>query len=59
VLSKIDPDPGFGMVTLRVVAEDEDAPNALVVPIGSIKRIELREAPEEQVQFGFSLPPPG
>ena len=32
-------------------------PDALVIPIGSIRRIELRKAPEDRVQrFGFSLP---
>ena len=59
VLEKIGPEPGFGMVTLHVRAEDDDdAPDALIVPLGSIRRIELRAAPEERVaSIGFSVPP--
>jgi hypothetical protein len=59
VVDKITPEPGFGMVTLRVhPSRDGDAPEALVIPIGTIRRIELRSAPDEQVaRFGFSLPP--
>ena len=59
VLEKLDPEPGFGMVTLHVRAEDnDDAPDALIVPLGSIRRIELRAAPEERVaSIGFSVPP--
>jgi hypothetical protein len=55
-LLRIDPEPGFGMVTLHVRAADGDAPDALMVPLGSIRRIELRTRPEERVGFGFSLP---
>jgi hypothetical protein len=56
VLEKIDPEPGFGMVTLHVHSDD-DAPDALIVPLGSIRRIELRRAPEARVAgFGFSVP---
>ncbi len=36
----------------------DDAPDALIVPIGSLRRIELSKGPEEKVQrFGFSVPP--
>jgi hypothetical protein len=58
VLDRIEPEPGFGMVTLYVTdARDEDMPDALIVPIGSLRRIELRKGPEEKLQrFGFSLP---
>jgi hypothetical protein len=56
VLEKIDPEPGFGMVTLHVHSDD-DAPDALIVPLGSIRRIELRRVPEARVAgFGFSVP---
>jgi hypothetical protein len=56
VLSRIDPEPGYGLVTLRI-AEDDDAPDALIIPIGTIKRIELRKAPEERLAtVGFSIP---
>ena len=57
VLSRIDPEPGHGLVTLRIVDDDEDAPDALIIPVGTLKRIELRKAPEERLaRVGFSLP---
>jgi hypothetical protein len=58
VLERIEPEPGFGMVTLYVTDARDDAPDALIVPIGSLLRIELSKTPEERVQrFGFSVPP--
>jgi len=36
-LRRIEPEPGFGMVTIHVHAEDGDAPDALIVPLGSIR----------------------
>jgi hypothetical protein len=58
VLERIDPEPGFGMVTLYVTDPRDDAPDALIVPIGSLRRIELSKSPDERVQrFGFSIPP--
>lgn len=57
LLEKIEPDPGSGMVTLHVHVEDADTPDALIVPLGSIRRIELRKSPEERVVgFGFTVP---
>jgi hypothetical protein len=56
VLDRIDPEPGFGMVTLYVVDERDDTPDALIIPIGSIRRIELRKSPERASRFGFSVP---
>jgi hypothetical protein len=57
VLERIEPEPGFGMVTLYVSDPRDDAPDALIVPIGSLRRIELSKSPDERVQrFGFSLP---
>jgi len=55
-LERIEPEPGFGMVTLYVTDAREDAPDALIVPIGSLRRIELRKAPEKADSFGFSVP---
>jgi len=56
VLERIE--PGFGMVTLYVTDARDDAPDALIVPIGSLRRIELSKSPDERVQrFGFSVPP--
>jgi hypothetical protein len=57
-LERIDPEPGFGMVTLYVTdVRDDDGPDALIVPIGSIRRFELRTAPEKSESFGFTVPP--
>jgi hypothetical protein len=55
-LERIEPEPGFGMVTLYVTDAREDAPEALIVPIGSLRRIELRTAPERAESVGFSVP---
>ena len=60
VLDSISAEPGFGFVTLRPVAvDDADAPEELIVPIGSIRRIELRRAEEARLRFGFTLPEAG
>ena len=57
VLEKIDPEPGFGMVTLWLKSPREDDADAVIVPIGSIRRFELRRSPEDRVaRFGFSVP---
>jgi hypothetical protein len=58
VLDRIEPEPGFGMITIYVQnARDRDLLDALVIPIGLIRRFELRKAPEERVaRFGFSVP---
>jgi len=58
VLEKIEPEPGYGMVTLHIHPDDDDeTPDALIVPLGSVRRIELRRAPEARVaNFGFAVP---
>lgn len=58
VLERIEPEPGFGMVTLYVTDARDDAPDALIIPIGSLRRIELRSAPEKAESIGFSVPKP-
>ncbi len=58
VLDRIDPEPGYGMITLYVQPGDDDEPDALVIPIGSIRRIELRKTAEERVGVGFAVPRP-
>ncbi|MGZ4372535.1 MAG: hypothetical protein ACXVRQ_10105 [Gaiellaceae bacterium] len=60
VLDRIEPEPGFGMVTIYVHApRDPDGPDAIVIPIGTILRIELRSEPDEQIaRLGFAVPPP-
>ncbi len=57
-LDRIEPEPGFGMVTLRLHADDDpDAPDAVIVPLGTIRRIELRGAPGGRAsRFGFTVP---
>jgi hypothetical protein len=57
LLDRVDPAPGFGMVTLYVSDKHDDVPDALIVPLGSIRRIELRSAPEKAESFGFTVPP--
>jgi hypothetical protein len=56
VLERIEPEPGFGMVTLYITDTREDDPDALIIPIGSLRRIELRTAPDKSESFGFSVP---
>jgi len=48
-------DPGFGFVTLRP-HPGEDVPAVVIVPVGSIKRIELSAAAEEHGRLGFAMP---
>lgn len=57
-LDRLEPEPGFGMVTIYVQRPHEsDEPDALVIPIGAISRIELRSTPEDRVaRFGFTVP---
>jgi hypothetical protein len=55
-LHSISAEPGFGFVTVVPHPEDlPDAPGALVVPIGSIRRIELDRAGEARGHLGFSV----
>ena len=56
VLERIEAEPGFGMVTLYVTDVRDDAPDALIVPIGSLRRIELSKEPDRVQRFGFSIP---
>jgi hypothetical protein len=39
-----------------VLVADDEGPDALVIPVGSIRRIELRKAAEQDVGVGFSVP---
>jgi hypothetical protein len=59
VLERIEPEPGFGMVTLYVTQVRDDAPDALIIPIGSMRRIELRTAPDKGESVGFTIPSEG
>ena len=58
-LNSIMPEPGFGFVTICPHKEEDDTPGELIVPIGSIARIELYEADEPEPRLGFSLPEGG
>lgn len=56
-LDAISAEPGFGFVTLVPhPASDEELPERVVVPVGSIRRIALARAEEERAAFGFTLP---
>ena len=54
-VESLTPEPGYGFVTIRPHQRD-DTPGAVIVPIGSIKRIELSSAEEERTTLGFSVP---
>ncbi len=56
-LRSISPDPGYGFLTLTVHPGDDDEPEQLIVPVGSIRRITLGPAENERAALGFSLPP--
>jgi hypothetical protein len=47
-------EPGYGFVTIHPHPAD-DTPVLVIVPVGSIKRIELSTAVEERTQLGFSV----
>jgi len=58
MLDRVEPEPGFGLVTLYVHGTEGDSPEAVMVPIGSMRRIELRSTPDERgTRFGFAVPP--
>jgi hypothetical protein len=56
-VESISAEPGFGFVTLRPHPADE-RPAAVVVPLGSLRRIEISAASAPEAPFGFSLPSP-
>jgi hypothetical protein len=55
-LEQLSPEPGYGFITLTP-SPLSDLPDALIVPIGSIGRIELSTIQDEPDRIGFSLPP--
>jgi len=56
-LDSLSPEPGFGFVTIVPHLEvDQELPEQLIVPVGSIRRIELTRAEEQRSRLGFSLP---
>ena len=54
-VESLTPEPGYGFVTIHPHQRD-DTPALVIVPIGSIKRIELSSAADERGRLGFSLP---
>lgn len=54
-VESLSADPGYGFITVRP-HPDDDAPGEVIVPVGSIKRIELSGAAEQRAQLGFSVP---
>lgn len=58
-LDRIEPEPGFGLVTMYVHTVGEREPDAIIVPLATIARLELRAASAEpEPEFGFAVPPP-
>jgi hypothetical protein len=58
-LDAILAEPGYGFVTLRPHASgEEQEPDELVVPIASLRRIELDDAEKRPPPFGFTLAAP-
>jgi hypothetical protein len=53
-VESLAPEPGYGFVTIRPHPSD-DTPALVIVPVGSIRRIELSAAAEERTQLGFSV----
>ncbi len=49
-------EPGYGYVTTRPHPE-EDGPAEVIVPIGSIRRIDVDSAADERGRLGFAVPP--
>ena len=58
-LDTISPEPGYGFVTLRPhPTDDPEIPDEMIVPIASLRRLELDDANEQRRPFGFTLPEP-
>ena len=61
MLDSIAPEPGFGFVTIKPHnrEDDDEIPDELIVPVGTLRRIELSRAEDQRAKFGFTLPRPG
>ena len=51
----ITAEPGYGFVTICPHPGD-DVPGEVIVPVGSIRRIELSRDADDRPQAGFSVP---
>jgi hypothetical protein len=56
VVQSLFAEPGYGFITLTVHPEDNGDPRQLIVPVASIRRIELGPAEADRIRLGFSLP---
>ena len=57
VIDSLSPEPGYGFVTISPhPGEDPDTPAALIVPIGTLRRIELDRAQDDRAAFGITVP---
>jgi hypothetical protein len=54
-VESIAAEPGLGFVTLRPHPVGE-WPDAVVVPLGAVRRIEISASDEAEHPFGFTLP---
>jgi hypothetical protein len=56
VLESVEPEPGFGFLSFVPHRETGDEPRRLVVPIGTVRLIEI-SAPDATRAFGFNAAP--
>jgi hypothetical protein len=54
-VESLSAEPGYGFVTIRPHPTD-DAPGEVIVPVGTIRRVELSKAVEERGRLGFAVP---
>ena len=54
-VESISPEPGLGFVTLRPHPVGE-RPDAIVVPLGAVRRIEISASDAAEPPVGFTLP---
>jgi hypothetical protein len=54
-IESISAEPGYGFVTLRPHPQGEP-PDAVIVPLGSIRRFEVSSSRDQERPLGFTLP---
>jgi hypothetical protein len=54
-VESLAPEPGYGFITIQP-HPDDGTPALVIVPVGSIKRIELSSTGERPTALGFSVP---
>ena len=55
IVESLTPEPGYGFITIRPFHRERDDPEELIVPVGMLRRIELRKAEDQRAQFGFNV----